>query len=388
MKKDINVGMIGYKFMGKAHSQGLTKLPMFFDTSLNIVKKAICGRDEEWVKQSQEKFGWDSYETSWEKLIARDDIDAIHITAPSNFHKQPAIAAAEAGKHVFCEKPLALNLADARDIYEAAEKYGIKNQVGFNYRFAPAVKLAKKMIDEGKLGKIFHFRGYFLQDWIIDPDFPKVWRLDKSVAGSGSHGDLGAHVIDAARYLVGDFKSVTGMSKTFIKERPVAGRMTGLSGSSASADTPKEPVDVDDATCFVCEFENGALGVFEATRFAYGHKNDMYFEVNGSKGSVRFYFERMNELHYFNAEDEEGLQGFRLIQVTEGAHPYISAWWPAGHVIGYDHTFVHQFYEFYEAIANDTPTCPNFYDGVKCSQILEAVDVSIERKQWVDVDSL
>jgi len=387
MKKDINVGLVGYKFMGKAHSNGLTQLPMFFDTSANVVKKAICGRDPEWVEESRQKFGWESCETSWEALIDRKDIDVIDITAPSNVHKEIALAAASKGKHIFSEKPLALCTADAKEMYLAASKAGIKNQVGFNYRFAPAVVLAKKIIDSGKIGKVFHFRGSFLQDWIIDPDFPLVWRLDKKICGSGSHGDLGAHVIDMARYLVGDFDKVMGMSKTFVKQRPLVEKMQGLSGK-AGADAPLGDVTVDDATIFMTEFKNGALGVFEATRFAAGHKNDMSFEINGDKGSLKFYFERMNELWYMSRDDEPDMQGFRLIQASEGIHNYASHWWPAGHVLGYENTFAHEFYEFYEAIANDKPTCPDFYDGMKCCQILDAVDKSVETRTWINVDEI
>ncbi len=387
MKKSLNVGLIGYKFMGKAHSNAYQRIGMFFNPTMNIAMKALCGRDEAWVRESAAKFGWEGYETSWEKLLKRDDIDVIDITTPSNFHKDIAVAAAAAGKHLFCEKPLALNLKDAREMLAAAEKNGIKHQIGFNYRFAPAVQLAKKFIDQGKIGKIFHFRALYLQDWIIDPDFPLVWRLDKKVAGSGSHGDLGAHLIDVARYLVGDFDKVIGMSKTFVKDRPIVERMAGLSGK-AGKDAERGEVTVDDATLFLTEFKNGALGSFEATRFAYGHKNAMSFEINGSKGSLKFEFERMNELQYFNAEDPEGAQGFRTIQVTESVHPYLEAWWPAGHVIGYEHTFVHELYEFAEAIAKDSQPVPDFNDGVKCSQVLEAVDLSIAEKQWIRVEDL
>ena len=386
-KKNINVGLVGYKFMGKAHSNAFSKIGMFFDNSCNVNMKAICGRDEDWVKQSAEKFGWEGYETSWQKLITRSDIDMIDITAPSNAHKEIAIAAANEGKHVFCEKPLALTLADSREIYEAAEKNKIKHQIGFNYRFAPAVLLAKSLIDSGKIGKIFHVRANFLQDWIIDPDFPLVWRLDKKVCGSGSLGDLGAHFIDLARFLVGEFDTVMGMSKTFVKSRPISERMIGLSGKAAS-DAPRADVEVDDGTVFISEFKNGALGVFEATRFAQGHKNDLSIEINGELGSLKFIFERMNELHYYNAADEAGVQGFRLIQASESIHPYMHAWWPVGHVIGYEHTFIHELYEFTESIANDKPASPDFTDGIKCSQIIEAVELSCERKSIVEVDSL
>ena len=387
MKDTINVGLIGYKFMGKAHSNAFQKIGMFFQPSMEIKRKAICGRDEEWVERAARQFGWESYETSWEKLVQRDDIDMVDITTPSNAHKEIALAAAAAGKHVFCEKPLALTLKDAREMLQAVEDNKVKHQIGFNYRFVPAIQLAKKFISEGKLGTIYHFRGLYLQDFIIDPDFPLVWRLDKDVAGSGSLGDLGAHLIDMARFLVGDFDKVIGTSKTFIKERPIVEKMTGLSGK-AQESAAMGKVTVDDATLFLAEFKNGALGSIEATRFAQGHKNGMFFEVNGSKGSIRFEFERMNELQYFNASDEEGTQGFRLIQATEGIHPYMTAWWPAGHVIGYEHTFVHELYEFAEAIANDKAPSPDFSDGVKCSQVLEAVETSIEEKQWITVDDL
>jgi predicted dehydrogenase len=383
----LNFGLVGYKFMGKAHSNALSRLPMFFDTDLRVHKKVLCGRDGAWARQAAETLGWDEVETDWRRLAERPDVDVVDITAPSNFHKQIALGAAQNGKHIFCEKPLALTLADAREMLEAARRAGVKHQIGFNYRFAPALVLAKKLISEGKLGRIFHFRGSFLQDWIIDPEFPKVWRLDKKVCGSGSLGDLGAHVIDAARYLAGDIKSVTGMSKTFVTERPVVERMTGLTGKARS-DAPREPVDVDDATSFVCEFESGALGLFEATRFANGHKNDMRLEVNGELGSIRFEFERMNELHYFSASDSEGEQGWRLIQVSEGVHPYWAHWWPAGHVIGFPETFCHELYEFVQAIANDRPCAPDFADGVACAQVMEAVELSVERRAWVDVNSL
>ena len=385
--KRLNFGLVGYKFMGKAHSNALARLPMFFDCGAEIGMKALCGRDEQWVAQAAEKLGWEGYETAWESLVKREDIDAIDITAPSNMHKVIAIAAAENGKHVFCEKPLALNLADAREMLEVAEKAGIRHQIGFNYRFAPAIRLAKQIIHDGKLGTIRHVRASYLQDFITDPEFPLVWRLQKDICGSGSLGDLGAHFIDLARFLVGDFKSVMGMQKTFIKSRPLVERMEGLT-ANAQADAPRGEVDVDDGTVFIAEFANGALGVFEATRFSAGHKNDLFIEVSGDRGSVRFSFERMNELQYYSADDAEGLQGFRLIQASEGGHPYMSHWWPVGHVIGYEHTFVHEMYEFVQSIVKDTPTCPDFADGVECSRVIEAVELSAQRRSMVDIDSL
>ena len=384
--KQLNFGLVGYKFMGKAHSNALARLPMFFDCGAKIGMKALCGRDEQWVAQAADKLGWEGYETAWESLVTRSDIDAIDITAPSNMHKVIAIAAAENGKHVFSEKPLALNLADAREMLEAVQKAGVKHQIGFNYRFAPAIQLAKQIINDGKLGTIRHVRASYLQDFITDPEFPLVWRLQKDICGSGSLGDLGAHFIDLARFLVGDFKSVMGMQKTFIKSRPLVERMEGLT-ANAQADAPRGEVDVDDGTVFIAEFANGALGVFEATRFSAGHKNDLFIEVSGDRGSVKFTFERMNELQYYSADDEDGLQGFRLIQASEGGHPYMSHWWPVGHVIGYEHTFVHEMYEFVQSIVNDTPTCPSFADGVECSRIIEAVELSAQRRAMVDIDN-
>ncbi len=384
MKQVLGIGLVGYKFMGKAHSNAYAKLGMFFDTTNEIKKVAICGRDPEWVKESRDKFGWQHCETDWQRLVKRDDIDVIDITTPSNFHTEIGLAAAENKKHIFCEKPLALNTENARKMLEAAERNGVKHQVGFNYRFAPAILLAKRLIDAGKIGKVYHFRGNYLQDFLVDENFPLIWRLDKSVAGSGSLGDLGAHVIDLARFLVGEITEVSGMARTFVEKRPIVERMTGLSGN-ASADAEMGAVTVDDATSFVCAFDCGAMGVFEATRFAAGHKNALNFEINGSEGSIRFNLERLNELEYFSRADDDGTQGFRSINVTEGSHPYMEHWWPAGHIIGYEHTFVHELYEFTEAIANDRPTSPDFRDGLKCCEILDAVETSAAERCWVKV---
>lgn len=385
--KEVNVGMIGYKFMGKAHSHAYHDLPLFFPDTAKPVMRAICGRDEQAVQEAQRRFNWDSYETDWRALVARDDIDLIDINAPSNVHKEIAIAAAEAGKHIFCEKPLALTLSDAREMLAAAEAAGVKHMCGFNYRFAPAVQLAKKLIDEGRIGTIHHFRGWFLQDWIIDPDFPLVWRLQKEIAGSGAHGDLGAHVIDLAHFLVGDLDEVIGMSKTFIKERPLSDSMTGLS-ATGSKGGPMGEVTVDDATLFMARFANGALGSFEATRFAGGHRCTNAFEINGSKGSIKFDFERMNELEVYFADDEEDVQGFRRVLATDPAHAYSEAWWPPGHTIGYEHTFIHEVVELLEAIEEDRQPSPSFVDGVKCQQVLEAVDLSIADRSWVKVSDV
>lgn len=383
----VNVGMIGYKFMGKAHSNAYRALPMFFPERVRPNMKVICGRNSEAVKEAANNFGWEEYTTDWKELLTRDDIDLIDINAPSNVHKEIAIEAAKAGKHLYCEKPLALTLDDSREMLAAVEKSGVKHMVGFNYRFAPAVMLAKKLIEEGRLGEIYHFRAWYLQDFIVDPNFPLVWRLQKEIAGSGSHGDLGAHLIDMAHYLVGDMSEVIGMSETFIKERPLPDDMTGLSATS-SKNGKTGPVTVDDATLFLARFANGALGSFEATRFATGHRSTNSFEINGSKGSVIFDFERMNELQVYFKDDEEDVQGFRRVVATDDAHAYSEAWWPAGHPIGYEHTFTHAFVEFMDAIQEDRQPVPNFVDGVKCQQVLEAVDLSIEKRQWIQVDDL
>lgn len=386
--KQVRVGMIGYKFMGKAHSHAYKDMPMFFPSAAaHPVMKAICGRDSTGVAQAAKQFGWESFETDYRKLLQRDDIDLIDINAPSNAHKEIVLAAAQAGKHIFCEKPLALNLADSREMLAAVEQAGVAHMVGFNYRYAPAVQLAKKLVQEGRLGQIYHFRAWFLQDWIIDPDFPLVWRLQKEVAGSGSHGDLGAHLIDLAHYLVGDMTEVIGMSETFVKDRPLADSMTGLS-AKGSKDAPRAEVTVDDATLFMARFANGALGSFEATRFAAGHRCTNSFEINGSKGSVKFDFERMNELSVYFTGDAADVQGFRRVLATDPTHAYMDAWWPAGHTIGYEHTFIHEVVELMEALGTGRQPAPDFRDGVKCQQVLAAVEASVAERRWIQVNDL
>jgi predicted dehydrogenase len=385
MNHTIRVGMVGYKFMGKAHSHAYKDVGMFFDLEKNVHMQAICGREEEGVKKAAAKFGWSSYETNWEKMINRNDIDLVDINAPSNVHKKMVIAAAKAGKHIFCEKPLALSLADAREMLEVVEKAGVKHAICFNYRFLPAIQLAKQLIDDGKIGTIHHYRAAYLQDWLVDPLFPIAWRLNKDIAGSGSHGDLNAHCVDLARFLIGDFERVIGQSKTFVKERPLPAYSTGL---SAVASDEMGEVTVDDTTSFLAEFKNGAHGTFEATRFATGWKNGNIFEINGSKGSIRFNLERLNELEVYFRDDDPHVQGFRTIMVTESVHKYAEQWWPAGHTIGYEHAFVHIVYELIQSIALDKNFQPNFTDGVKCQQILEAVEKSISLETWVKVDSV
>lgn len=382
--KEVRIGMIGYKFMGKAHSHAYRDLPMFFPNTAKPVMSAICGRDETAVRAASEQFGWQGYTTDWRELVKRDDIDLIDINAPSDTHKEIALEAAAHGKHLFCEKPLALTLADSREMLAAVEQAGIKHMVGFNYRFAPAVQLAKKLVSEGRLGRIYHFRAWFLQDWLTDPNHPLVWRLQKSIAGSGSHGDLGAHLIDLAHFLLGDMTEVIGMSETFVKQRPLPASMTGLS-ATARTDGGMGEVTVDDATLFMTRFANGALGSFEATRYASGHRCTNSFEINGSKGSVKFDFERMNELQVYFTDDDADVQGFRRVLATDPAHAYAEAWWPPGHTIGYEHTFIHEVVELMDAIREDRQPVPNFHDGVKCQAVLEAVDRSIEDRRWVSI---
>lgn len=384
-KQTVNVGMVGYKFMGKAHSHAYRDVGMFFEMDASVNMKAICGRDEQAVRQAADKFGWAGYETDWRALTERDDIDLIDINAPSDAHKDIAIAAAKAGKHILCEKPLALSLQDAREMLAAVREAGVRHAICFNYRFLPAVQLAKQLIDEGRLGEIHHYRATYLQDWLVDPMFPLAWRMQKNVAGSGAHGDINAHSIDLAHFLIGDFDRVVGQSKTFVTKRPLPG---ATSGQDATAAGQMGDVTVDDTTSFLAQFKNGALGTFEATRFATGWKNGNTFEINGSRGSLRFNLERLNELEVYLLDDEPHLQGFRTIKVTEGVHKYAGNWWPPGHIIGYEHSFVHIVYEFIQSIVTGGSFHPDFADGVKCQQVLEAVERSIESGAWVNVDDV
>ena len=382
MAEKIGVGMIGYSFMGKAHSNGWRQLPHFFDVPFEPVMKTICGRNKANVEAAAKEMGWEKAETDWQKIINDPEIGIVDICTPGNLHKPMALAALKAGKHVVCEKPLANTLEEAKEMAAAAAESGKRTLTAFNYRRVPAVALAKRMIDEGKLGKIYHWRAVYLQDWIIDPKFPLVWRLQKEVAGSGPHGDLNAHIIDLARFLVGEISEVIGMGKTFIKERPLQVDSPD-GGLGASGGVEKGKVTVEDAMLFLAKFEKGALGSFEATRFAAGRKNFNSFEINGSKGSIVFNLERLNELQYYSRKDEADTQGFRTIICNEGTQPYNSAWWPSGHIIGWEHTFTHEFKDFLEAIAAGEDTQPNFDDGMKTNAVLEAVEVSAKRRRWV-----
>ncbi len=386
MKKEIGVGLIGYKFMGKAHSHAYKDVSFFFpDIKAKPVMKVICGRDEKGVKEAKEIFGWEEYSTSYKQVVSREDIDLIDISTVGNTHCEIALAAAQNKKNILCEKPLANSLVEAKEMVTAVEKAGVKHMVCFNYRRVPAVQLAKEIICSGELGTIYHFRGTYLQDWIVDPQFPLVWRLRKELAGSGAHGDLNAHIIDLARFLVGEIEEVVGTSKTFIKERPLPAEETGL---SAKTSKKKGKVTVDDTTVFIAKFNNEAIGTFEATRFAIGRKNYNRFEINGSKGSLAFNFERMNELEFYSLKDKEAYRGFRTILVTEPCHAYMKNWWPAGHIIGYEHTFVNLVYDLINCIVSNKMPSPNFIDGLKCQEVMEAVLISVNENRWVKISEL
>ncbi|GIV19100.1 MAG: oxidoreductase [Armatimonadota bacterium] len=386
-KRQLNVALIGYQFMGKAHSNAYRQVARFFDDlEVEPVLKVICGRNEENVRKAAQKYGWEEYDTSWERVVERKDIDLVDVSVPGNMHAPIAIAAANAGKMVLCEKPLANTLAEARQMYEAVQKNKVPHALCHNYRFAPAVQLAKQLIDEGRIGKIYHFRGTYLQDWIVDPNFPLVWRLQKEVAGSGAHGDLNAHLIDMARFLVGEIAEVSGMMETFIKQRPKLAASDDRLGGVASSEMGE--VTVDDAALFLMRFENGAIGSIEATRFALGRKNYNRFEINGSKGSLVFNMERMNELEVYLQDDPPHIRGFRVVQASDSMHPFMSAWWPVGHIIGYEHTFINLVYTMLKKFDKGEEFKPNFEDGVRNQAVLEAVDISSQQKRWVSISDL
>lgn len=379
----IRVGLIGHKFMGRAHTHAYTDVPIFFDVGVEVEKSVLCANEES-VKDVARRWGWQAATLDWKDVVNNPDIDVIDIAAPSAIHAEVAIAAANAGKHVFCEKPLALTLDDAKKMVEAVEAAGVVNMIGFNYRCVPALALAKKLIDDGEIGEIFHFRGIYQQGWLVDPQFPLAWRLRKAAAGYGSHGDLGAHVVDIARFLVGEFDEVTSMQQTFYTERPKPSFEDGL---VAIAGDEMGTVDVDDASAWLVRFKDQkAMGYVEVTRYGMGHRNQNRIEVNGSKGTIIFDMETMNELQFFRNSDEGHMMGFRRIQLGEGdQHPYMANWWPAGHVIGYGDTFVNQTYNFITAIKEGKPASPNFRDGLVCQQILEAADQSAHTKSWVKI---
>ncbi|MFE9684366.1 Gfo/Idh/MocA family protein [Streptomyces sp. NPDC006285] len=377
----LGVGMVGYAFMGAAHSQGWRTAGHVFDLPRRPVLAAVCGRDAGAVRVAAGRLGWAAAETDWRALIARDDVDLVDICTPGDSHAEIAVAALAAGKHVLCEKPLANTVEEAEAMAEAAEAAAARGQVamvGFNYRRLPATSLARRMVAEGRLGALRHVRVTYLQDWLVDREFPLTWRLRKESAGSGALGDLGAHIVDLAQYLVGEpVTGVSALTETFVRERPLlSGASSGL---SAAGGGESGPVTVDDAALFTGRFASGALASFEATRFATGRKNSLRIELNGEKGSLAFDLERLNELHYHDGTEPGTHAGFRRILVTEPDHPYLDAWWPPGHGLGYEHTFVHQARDLVHAIAEGGQPLPSFADGLQVQRVLAAVEESAEK---------
>jgi predicted dehydrogenase len=375
--QQLGVGMVGYAFMGEAHAQAWRSANHFFDLPLQIDMAAVCGRDEGRVAAAADKLGWRTYETDWKALLARDDIDLIDVCTPGDTHAEIAIAALRAGKHVLCEKPLANTVAEAEAMTEAAataREQGVRSMVGFTYRRVPAIALARQLVAHGRIGAVRHVRAAYLQDWITDPEAPLSWRLQKDKAGYGALGDIGSHIIDLTEYITGEYiRGVSGAMETFVKERPLPESSSGLSGVAGSE---RGAVTVDDAVIFLGRFSGGGLATFEATRFAAGRKNAIWIEINGSKGSLAFDFEDMNVLQYFDNTEDPITAGFRRILVTEPSHPYIDAWWPAGHGLGYEHGFTHQVVDLVKAIAAGEDPSPSFADGLRVQRVMAAVEAS------------
>jgi predicted dehydrogenase len=377
MAKPYNIGMIGYGFMGRAHSNAYRQVGNYFDLDYQPVLKAACARDAGKAKAFADKWGYESIETDWKKLLARKDIDAVDICTPNNLHKEIALAAAQAGKAILCEKPLAMNAAEGEEMCRAVEKAGVPNIVWYNYRRIPAVTFAKQLIDSGKLGKIFHYRANFLQDWTISADLPQggqgLWRLDVAAAGSGVTGDLLAHCIDTAIWLNGGIDNVTAMTETFIKERK-----HNLTGKV-------EKVGIDDACAFLCRFGNGSLGLFESTRYARGHKALYTLEINGEKASIKWDLHDLHRLSWFDHRVEGPLRGWTSIHVTDGDHPYMGKWWVPGLAIGYDSSFTHQVADFLTGLASGKPAGPTFRDALETQKVCDAVLASAQSGAWTNV---
>lgn len=377
--------MIGYGFMGAAHSQGWRVAPRFFDLPATPEMTLLVGRNPEGVAAAAEKLGWAETATDWRDAVARDDIDVIDIVTPGDSHVEIAIAALEAGKHVLCEKPLANSAAEAQAMADAAERAaakGVYAMVGFTYRRVPAATFARDLVASGKIGEVRQVRAAYLQDWLVDPQVPLAWRLQKHLAGSGALGDIGAHAIDLAQFITGQrLTSVSGMMETFVKQRPKIAEVSGLSGTASDE---MGDVTVDDLALFTGRFDGGAVGSFEATRMSTGRKNALRIEVAGSTGAISFDLENLNELGYYDATAEAGMQGFTRILVTEPEHPYMDAWWPTGHMLGYEHGFTHQARDFIEGVVGATQPTPSFADGLQVQQVLDAVERSAESGSvWV-----
>ena len=378
--------MVGYRFMGRAHSNAWRQAPKFFPLKAHVELHTICGRDSAAVQAARSQLGWQNSSTDWRELIDNPLIDIIDINTPNDCHCEIAVAAAQNGKHVLCEKPLAMTVKQAQAMLHAAQKSKIVHMVCHNYRRIPAIALAKKMITEGALGNIYHYHARYAQDWLVDPDYALNWRLDKKTSGSGALGDINAHIIDLARYLVGEFTKVTGTMHTFIPERPMESNVK-TPGIMPKVQRKMGKVTVDDTAVFLGMFENGALANLEATRMALGRKNHISIEINGSKGSLAFDFEDMNRLKFYNGTDAADRQGFRDILVTQqnGTHPYVGQWWPPGHILGYEHTFVHTAADFVNACIDRKAIQPTFEDGLKNQMVLAAVEESTKSGKWVKV---
>lgn len=377
MAKQLRIGMIGYGFMGRAHSNGYNRVKDFFDLEYLPVLQAVAARDTQKAQEFADRWGYSRVENDWRKLVASDDIDAIDICTPNNLHAEIAIEAAKHGKAILCEKPISMDVAEGERMCEAVEKAGVPNTVWYNYRRIPAVTFAKQLIDSGKLGRIFHYRANFLQDWTISAELPQggaaLWRLDAKAAGSGVTGDLLAHCIDTAIWLNGNIQDVTAMTETFVKER--THQLTGK----------KEPVEIDDACTFLCHFNNGSLGLFESTRYARGHKALYTFEINGGNMSLRWDLHDLHRLEVFDYSDDGPERGWKSVHVTDGEHPYMDKWWVPGLALGYEHSFVHQVADFLDAYAKNTPCHPTFRDALETQKVCDAVLSSAKSRQWVTV---
>ena len=382
----LGVGMVGHSFMGAAHSQAWRAAHRFFDLPLRPRMVVLAGRDPGRAVEAARRLGWAAAESDWRQLVARDDVDLVDVCTPGDSHAEIAVAALEAGKHVLCEKPLANSVAEAEAMVEAAARAasrGVRCMVGFTYRRVPAVALARQLVEEGRVGDVRHVRGQYLQDWLADPEVPLSWRLHAERAGSGALGDIGSHLVDLAQHVTGDHVTgVDGLLATFVEERPLpagGGEPSGATGAGRGR------VTVDDAAMFLARFGSGAAGVFEATRSATGRKNALRLEVNGTRGSVAFDFEDMNVLHFYDATDQPRTGGFRRIVVTEAAHPYVAAWWPPGHGLGYEHAFTHQVVDLVTAIGAGRDPEPSFADGLQVQRVLAAVVDSWRTQRWQEL---
>ena len=379
----LEIGVLGYRFMGQAHANALARLPMFFPDAPTVDRSVLVGRDEEALADAADQLGFASIATDWESVV--NEVDVFYNLGPNHVHEAPTVAALEAGTPTFCEKPLAPTLEAAERMADAAETADVPNGCAFNYRFVPAIQYAKSLLEAGELGEIHHVRGRYLQDWLVDPDAPWSWRNDADLAGSGALGDLGSHTVDLLRFLVGgeeragEIERVSGHLRTFVDERPVDGG--GDSPEAPDGDVETRPVTVDDAYAALIEFESGAMGTLEASRFATGHKNDHTIEIHGSAGSLRFSLERLNELEVLR----DGARGYETILVTDADDPYVDHWWPPGHVLGWEHTFVHENAAFLQAVADGSTFEPSFEDGLAAQRVLAAIERSDDRGEWVSV---